>query len=66
MMLLETADAHSQSFRIILIASEIIIPLIVFIGAYLIFKPVFDKQEKERLAKEEEQRKITEQERGEG
>lgn len=36
-----------QSFKILLIASEIIIPLIVFIGAYYIMKPVFGKSDEE-------------------
>jgi len=31
------------TFKILLIASEIIIPLIAFVGAYFIFKPVFEK-----------------------
>jgi hypothetical protein len=34
----------SQTFKILLIASEILIPLIVFIGVYFIFKPVFGKK----------------------
>lgn len=57
MILLETADATSKSFKILLIASEIIIPIIVFVGAYFIFKPVFQKQDdeyQERLKKQEE------------
>ncbi|MCB9246291.1 MAG: hypothetical protein H6606_07645 [Flavobacteriales bacterium] len=36
-----------QSFKILLIASEIIIPVIVFVGMYLIFKPVFGKKPEE-------------------
>jgi hypothetical protein len=36
----------------LLIASEIIIPIIVFVGVYLIFKPVFGKK-KDKLRDEE-------------
>ena len=36
-----------QSFKILLIASEIIIPVIVFVGMYYIFKPVFGKKPEE-------------------
>ncbi len=31
----------SQSFKILLIASEILVPVIVFVGAYFILKPTF-------------------------
>jgi len=44
MILLEIPDAHGTTFKVLLIASEIIIPIIVFIGAYIFFKPVFEKQ----------------------
>ncbi|MCO4820329.1 MAG: hypothetical protein KC517_11980 [Bacteroidetes bacterium] len=37
----------SQSFKILLIASEILIPVIVFVGAYFILKPYFNKKEEE-------------------
>lgn len=40
------AEEPSNTFKILLIASEIIIPLIVFIGVYFIFKPVFGKKTK--------------------
>jgi hypothetical protein len=39
MILLEKPS--EESFKILLIASEIIIPIIVFVGMYYIFKPVF-------------------------
>jgi len=38
------SDEH---FKILLIASEIIIPIIVFVGMYFIFKPVFGKKDEE-------------------
>jgi len=41
------AKPSEESFKILLIASEIIIPLIVFIGAYYILKPVFGKSDEE-------------------
>ena len=37
----------SQSFKILLIASEILIPVIVFVGAYFILKPYFNKKEED-------------------
>lgn len=37
----------SQSFKVLLIASEILIPVIVFVGAYFILKPTFIKRNKE-------------------
>jgi len=40
-------EEPSNTFKILLIASEILIPLIVFIGVYLIFKPVFGKKKEE-------------------
>jgi preprotein translocase subunit YajC len=58
MILLEVPDANSTTFKVLLIASEIIIPLIVFVGAYYFFKPVFDKQEKELKEKKELEDKI--------
>lgn len=33
----------SQSFKILLIASEILVPAIIFVGAYFILKPYFNK-----------------------
>jgi hypothetical protein len=36
-----------SNFLKLLIASEIIIPVIVFVGAYFIFKPVFGKKKQE-------------------
>jgi phosphate/sulfate permease len=46
------------TFKILLIASEIIIPLIAFVGAYFIFKPVFEKdkakKEKDESAEKSE------------
>lgn len=39
----------SQSFKILLIASEILIPVIVGVGAYFILKPTFIKRNKEVL-----------------
>ena len=36
-------DEPSSTFKILLILSEIFIPLIIFIGVYYIFKPVFGK-----------------------
>jgi len=50
------AKPSEESFKILLIASEIIIPLIVFIGAYYIMKPVFGKSDEEL----EEERKMRE------
>ena len=50
------AKPSEESFKILLIASEIIIPLIVFIGAYYILKPVFGKSDEEL----EQDRKIRE------
>lgn len=44
-----------QSFKILLIASEIIIPVIVFVGMYYIFKPVFGKKPEEDVVKENQQ-----------
>ena len=41
------AKPSEESFRILLIASEILIPLIVFVGMYLIFKPVFGPKDDE-------------------
>ncbi|MFT5724876.1 MAG: hypothetical protein ACI9JN_001999 [Bacteroidia bacterium] len=41
----------SQTFKILLIASEILVPLIVFVGAYYILKPTFLNNKK----KEEQQ-----------
>ncbi len=35
-----------ENFTTLLILSEILIPLIVFIGVYFIFKPVFEKDKK--------------------
>lgn len=35
------AKPSEEHFKILLIASEIIIPIIVFVGMYFIFKPVF-------------------------
>jgi hypothetical protein len=43
------------TFKILLIASEIIIPAIAFIGAYYFFKPVFEKEKQEKEAKKDEQ-----------
>ena len=40
-------EEPSLTFKVLLIASEIIIPLIVFIGVYYIFKPVFGKNKKD-------------------
>ena len=57
MIFLTPADAGSQTFKILLIASEIIVPLIVFVGAYLIFKPVFGKKEEEETNPETENEK---------
>lgn len=57
MIFLTPADAGSQSFKILLIVSEIIVPLIVFVGAYLIFKPVFGKKEEEETNPETENEK---------
>lgn len=37
-------EESNQTFTVLLIASEIIIPLIVFVGMYFIFKPVFGKK----------------------
>lgn len=37
------AEEPSSTFTILLILSEILIPLIVFVGAYYIFKPLFNK-----------------------
>lgn len=36
-----------EGFKILLIASEILIPVIVFVGAYFILKPTFIKSNKE-------------------
>ena len=36
-----------NNFTTLLILSEIFIPLIVFIGVYFIFKPVFGKKKKD-------------------
>jgi hypothetical protein len=36
-----------NNFLKILIASEILIPAIIFIGAYFIFKPVFGNKKKD-------------------
>jgi hypothetical protein len=35
-----------QSFKILLIASEILVPAIIFVGAYFILKPTFMKKDK--------------------
>tara|TARA_B100000745_G_C19950719_1_gene320947 strand:- start:158 stop:295 length:138 start_codon:yes stop_codon:yes gene_type:complete len=37
----------SQSFKILLIASEILVPVIIFVGAYFILKPYFNNKEKQ-------------------
>lgn len=37
----------SSSFKILLIASEILVPVIIFVGAYFIFKPMIKKDQKE-------------------
>jgi hypothetical protein len=38
-------EEPSSTFKILLIASEFIIPLIIFIGVYYIFKPVFGRKD---------------------
>ncbi len=40
-------------YKFLLIASEILIPVIIFVGAYFIFKP-FIKKNKEMTSDEEE------------
>lgn len=52
-MILQVPEEPSSTFKILLIASEIIIPLIVFVGVYLIFKPVFGKDKKKESQIEE-------------
>ena len=37
----------SNSFKILLIASEILVPVIIFVGAYFIFKPTLKKKEED-------------------
>jgi hypothetical protein len=37
-----------ETFTTLLIISEIVIPLIVFIGAYLIFRPLLNKRKREK------------------
>ncbi len=44
----------TQTFRILMIASEILVPLIVFIGVYFIFKPVFGNKKEEDKPKSED------------
>lgn len=48
-------EEPSQTFKILLILSEILIPLIIFIGVYYIFKPVFGKDAKKKEKKDEDQ-----------
>ncbi|MCB9261556.1 MAG: hypothetical protein H6607_04210 [Flavobacteriales bacterium] len=50
MMFLDVVPANpeSQNFKILLIVSEIVIPLIVFVGAYYIFKPLIDKNKNQK------------------
>lgn len=48
---------NSSSFKTLLIASEILIPVIIFVGAYFIFRPMI-KRNKELL--DEEKRKSEE------
>lgn len=45
-------EEPSQTFKVLLILSEILIPLIIFIGVYFIFKPVFGKEEKKKESTE--------------
>ena len=53
-LLQEVSEEPSSTFKILLVASEIIIPLIVFVGVYLIFKPVFGKKKDEDKKDSEE------------
>lgn len=41
------AEEPSSTFTWLLVASEVLIPLIVFIGVYFIFKPVFKNKKKD-------------------
>ncbi|MBR9860866.1 hypothetical protein GYB22_08985 [bacterium] len=47
-------EEPSTTFKVLLVASEFLIPLIIFIGVYFIFKPVFGKDEKKKKGKNEE------------
>lgn len=49
------------TFKILLIASEIIIPLIAFVGAYFIFKPVFEKDKAKKEKEESDRRTASDQ-----
>ncbi|MFT4522265.1 MAG: hypothetical protein ACI8ZN_001210 [Bacteroidia bacterium] len=51
---LSSPDPHSLNFKILLIASEIIIPIIVGVGVYYIFKPIFNKEKAKAEAKQSE------------
>jgi hypothetical protein len=46
-----------NNFLKILIASEILIPAIIFVGAYFIFKPIFGKKKEEEIDKNESKEK---------
>ena len=50
-MFLDSAPAEEsiRAFRILLIASEIIIPIVVLIGCYYIFKPLMNPPKKKNL-----------------
>lgn len=48
-------EEPSSTFKILLILSEIFIPLIIFIGVYYIFKPVFGKDKDKKNAEKSDE-----------
>tara|TARA_X000000950_G_scaffold289475_1_gene413948 strand:- start:20296 stop:20478 length:183 start_codon:yes stop_codon:yes gene_type:complete len=59
MIFLDKVDTEEsiKTFKTLLIASEIIIPLIVLIGCYFIFKPLIKAERGQDTSKDVEEKK---------